>query len=72
MCLPSFSETRRCAILFPYLRLTRVYTLVKQRYKGGSFMNEQLWKLLQKARTDAALRQRIWETQKDDDPALAL
>ena len=35
-------------------------------------MNEQLWKLLQKARTDAALRQRIWETQKDDDPALAL
>ena len=25
-----------------------------------------------KARTDAALRQRIWETQKDDDPALAL
>lgn len=35
-------------------------------------MNEQLWKLLQKARADAALRQKIWETRKDKDPALAL
>ncbi len=35
-------------------------------------MNEQLWKLLQKARTDAALRQKIWETKADRDPALAL
>ncbi len=35
-------------------------------------MNEQLWKLLQKAKTDGTLRQRIWGTRKDDDPALAL
>lgn len=35
-------------------------------------MNEQLWKLLQKARKDDALRQRIWATREEKDPALAL
>lgn len=35
-------------------------------------MNEQLWKLLQKARADDALRQKIWATKNMEDPALAL
>lgn len=35
-------------------------------------MNEQLWKLMQKARTDMALRKRIWGTRQAADPAQAL
>ena len=35
-------------------------------------MNEELWKLLQKAKKDAALRRKIWETQQKADPTLAL
>ena len=35
-------------------------------------MNEQLYKLLQKAREDAELRKRIWAVKEAKDPALAL
>ena len=35
-------------------------------------MNEELWKLLQKAKKDAALRRKIWETRQKADPTLAL
>lgn len=35
-------------------------------------MNEQLWKLLQKAKDDDLLRQKIWATKANVDPALAL
>lgn len=35
-------------------------------------MNEQLYRLLQKAREDAALRKRIWAVKEEKDPALAL
>lgn len=35
-------------------------------------MNENLWKLLEFAKTDLYLRQEIWATQNEKDPALAL
>lgn len=35
-------------------------------------MNEQLYQLLQRAEQDFALRERIWATKKEKDPALAL
>lgn len=35
-------------------------------------MNEALWQLLQKAKADAALRRRLWETRQTPDPTLSL
>lgn len=35
-------------------------------------MNEELWRLLQKAKEDAALKRRLWETRRKPDPLLAL
>ena len=44
----------------------------KIQKKAVTDMNENLWKLLEEAKQNEQLRQQLWQTKEEKDPALAL
>lgn len=71
--MPQFMGSSVCLVWLNFLeKMCYTEYLEKEQKKAVAEMNENLWKLLEMAKADAALLAALEATRKEADPALAL